>query len=1155
MTLPFDTPTPMTENAGVGLPLLVVAAPGDGMEVVMSRVVCFASFLVIVVGATAPAAERVVFQIGQPDQSYTEFAIAGDYPAYAGRFLEKPPVFEVGTSEPGRDWPFIHPGPHDVWAGRRTHPFTIRFSLADPPRGAFTLRVLFRDTHGAVPPKFAITLDGRTGRFALPRGAGDDSLRDPAVGRPHTIELQLPATLFHQGANEIVFVCEEGSWVHYDAVRLVNDPEKTTVEPGIQSVTARPTPCFLRTERGVRRAVDVNVALTAPPSELALRVEAPGEAFEVPVDELPFIGTVSQEVDVPDSAEPIEVRVTAVMGDQSKSTTATVGPQRKWRVYVAPSAHTDIGYTDVQPKCRERHNENLDLAAELTDRFPDFKWNCEVAWQAENYLADREGEKRERFLRLARERRLGVQALYCNVLTGLCSHEELCRLTYCAHELHREHAIPYTSAMINDVPTLVGSMPMVLANSGIRYFSEGSNNTRAVTFRQMYDKSPCWWEGPDGSRVLMTFQPSYAYAVRMGLQDSLQTARKRIVDMLAGYESREDYPLDAVYLNGAVSDNQPLEPRLAEVVAAWNRRYEFPKIILCHNAEFYEYVEEHFGDRLPIVRGSGGTYWEDGAGSSARETALCRNAHEALASAERLLAMVHRFAPEEAYPDEAIDDAWRNCMLYDEHTWGAHCSVSQPESDFTKAQWEIKAQFAHDAHRQSRELLERGARGLASLVRTEDRSLVVLNTMSWPRSDVVEVSLPEGVSVVEPAAASCRVGKKTLVAVDDVPACGYRVLRCGPRADVPTATPGEGTTIESRFYRVSFDPATGAITGLFDKELNRELVDKAAPYQLNHYLYVAGGQGTSIERAGREPAELEVFTPRKATLRTLDLGDLGQRMIVRTEAEMTPEITTEVTVYHDRKRVDVANRLTKTLTYEKEAVYFAFPFAATEPVFRYEAPCAIFRPDRDLMPGACLDWFTVQHFVEVSDGDAAITWSTPDAPLVSFQDINRGKWQTELPLVNGHVYAYMMNNYWFTNYLAGQGGPFTFRFSLTSRAKSDTVASARAGWAASSPLVAVKADANPAGPLPPDCAGLVEIAEPNVLLVAVKRAETSDALILRLWETTGKPTTAHVRLPRFSVEKAVSCNLVEVPQDPLAVDEGTVAIPIEGSGLATVAVK
>ena len=72
----------------------------------------------------------------------------------------------------------------------------------------------------------------------------------------------------------------------------------------------------------------------------------------------------------------------------------------------------------------------------------------------------------------------------------------------------------------------------------------------------MYDKCPAWWEGPDGSRVLMMYVPGYAHASGWGLDQSVERgpgagARQRS----AGYEERKDYPYDAVFLHGAVSDN------------------------------------------------------------------------------------------------------------------------------------------------------------------------------------------------------------------------------------------------------------------------------------------------------------------------------------------------------------------------------------------------------------------------------------------------------------------------------------------------------------------------------------------------------------------------------------------------------------------------
>lgn len=78
---------------------------------------------------------------------------------------------------------------------------------------------------------------------------------------------------------------------------------------------------------------------------------------------------------------------------------------------------------------------------------------------------------------------------------------------------------------------------------------------------------------------------------------------------------------------------------------------------------------------------------------------------------------------------------------------------------------------------------------------------------------------------------------------------------------------------------------------------------------------------------------------------------------------------------------------------------------------------------------------------------------------------------------------------------------------------------------------------------------------PNVLLVGMKQAETGDGLVLRLWETTGAPTTAHVRLGHVPLKKATACNLVEVPQGPLEVRQSTVAVPIRARGLATVSLE
>jgi hypothetical protein len=298
--------------------------------------------------------------------------------------------------------------------------------------------------------------------------------------------------------------------------------------------------------------------------------------------------------------------------------------------------------------------------------------------------------------------------------------------------------------------------------------------------------------------------------------------------------------------------------------------------------------------------------------------------------------------------------------------------------------------------------------------------------------------------VADPQIPALTTPEFTCVRVKDVPACGYRVLKLAAQPNRSGPRPAAGNVIESRYYRVEFDPSTGGITSIRDKELNQELVDAKAPFQLNQFLYVAGGNdGTSIVmNPGYPAANLKLTASGKAALSRHAWPGVGQRMAVSASGPMVSNRSAVVQVWEDAKRIDFRNSFHKEKTYAKEAVYFTFPFASQRPTFRYEESAAIINANKDMLPGACLDWFTVQHFVEVAGGDATIAWATPDAPLVCFQDINRGKWQKELPRNNGHIYAYVMNNYWFTNYLAGQGGDYSFRFSMTSRAKTDKTASA-----------------------------------------------------------------------------------------------------------------
>jgi hypothetical protein len=168
--------------------------------------------------AAAPAlAQDPLWEIGKKDRDTREFALApGRYEDFAAD-----PVFVVGESDPAKDWPYVHPGPSDDWAGGVEHAFTILFGLQRAPSGGGTLAVALVDTQGKNPPTLKIDVNGRVFEQKLPPGAGDDSVRgQPAKGKPHRFEVAVPDGLLKAGDNAIRIVNGEGSWALYDAVSL-----------------------------------------------------------------------------------------------------------------------------------------------------------------------------------------------------------------------------------------------------------------------------------------------------------------------------------------------------------------------------------------------------------------------------------------------------------------------------------------------------------------------------------------------------------------------------------------------------------------------------------------------------------------------------------------------------------------------------------------------------------------------------------------------------------------------------------------------------------------------------------------------------------------------------------------------------------------------
>ena len=1101
-----------------------------------SRSLCFAS--------DGSDARTVLWQIGQKDGKTQGFALAPD------RFSQyrEDPIFLVGVSEAAKDWPYVQPGPADVWAGGRPHTATILFGLEALPPEDCELVLSLANTHYRSPPRVAISVNGRVvSQQTLPPGGPDATIMgDLKEAKPCEVRVTVPADTLRMGTNVISINTQEGSWMLYDAVVFLA-PLGVRVVP-LKDVTAvrsiQAVPALVKSHGELRQVVELVIIRAGEP-----------ESVEVICEGTPcWSGSVkdgAQEVivPVPRVIERKDVKLVVRTSDKViLETKLTLDPVREWVVYLLPHSHVDIGYTDIQTKIEENHwrfyEQALETAAKTADYPPEaqFKWNVEVLWAVDSYLRKSSPEKKAAFVEGVKRGVIGLQALYGNELTALCRPEELLRLVDYSQRLKEQIGVPIDSAMISDVPGYTWGIVTALAQAGVRYFSIGPNGGHRIghTLKVWGDKA-FWWKSPSGRERVLCWIPRRGYWRGFRGKAELFSYLRELQE--------SQYPFEMVQLRHCLGDNAGPDVGISDFVKEWNEKYAYPRLVVATCSEMMREFERRYGEHLPEVAGDFTPYWEDGAASSARETGLVRRAADRLSSAETLWAMLRPGN----YPDELFYQAWRSVILYDEHTWGAHNSITEPDSEFARSQWRIKQGFALDADRQSRELLARAVTGLASKQRTEagDRYVMVLNPTGWVRSDLVTLegqpSSPSSIQDTQGAEVPWQKlsDGRVVFWAQDVPAFGGRRFKlvfggqgraAGNSVD---KLPDSGPAIETRRYSLEIDPQTGAVRRLMDKQLNCDLVDETKGWGLAEYLYVPGRNPEKVQRISGA-----------CTVTRLEQGPLVRRWAVESAAPGCRSVKWIYELSDVKDQIKLEMILDKEKVRTPEGVHVAFPFRVPDGQIRMELAWAIIRPEADQLPGACKNYYTVQRWIDVSNDQFGVLWGSWDAPLVELgtirtdvpQPFSPEGWLTHIEPTQT-ILSYVMNNYWETNYRADQEGPTSFTyFILPHRGGYDPVMATRFGLETTRPLIASLVESS----TPPELSPPVRVESESVLPVECKTTRDGRGIILRLFNPQRTQAKAALELDKKKLAKVWMTDLSEKPGAPVT---GPVTVP--GSGLVS----
>lgn len=1104
---------------------------------------------------------KTIWEIGKLDQSSSEFK---------ARQSDRV-TFQVGTSDWAQEWP----SQEQTGAS-----YEIRFNLASAPRGVFSLKLSLLTSVLRV-PDMQIEINGHKGMFYVRSkqlDTGDRSVWD-------SLTIDFPAEYLAKGENSLTLTpvntkaASTGSApptesIHYDFIGLTNDPRAKLPTNNVRAEVV-PTIFYRHKDGKLVELVEVYLKfgekLRAGHATLVMNGKSYGADIAAGND----FGEERVEFEVPEWQGTISASLKVAAGTK-KTFDLSLTPERKWTVFVVPHTHVDIGYTDYQGKVAENQAETLLKAADLIRKYPDFRFATDGSWNLQQLMETRTQAQRDEILELIRADKIGMPADYFNLLTGYASLETLYRSLYYSKELSRKYQLPFDYATTTDVPSYTGAYPSVLASAGIRYWAVGANQDRApvLTHEQWTKKSPFWWEGADGKKVLFWYSWGYSQIRRFfNLEPTNALVYESLPQVLAPYDNA-DYKPDAILVYGAQDENTDLHPQLATFASEWNKSYAYPRMQYATFADFFSYIDKNYGTALSTYKGDMGPYWEDGIGSDAFYAAVDRQNQSDALSSEIVSTVSHLTNPDFHLPRTEIQNAWNNILLFAEHTWGAGNSVWQPDSDQARRQLAVKDNYAIQAHFELDDIVNRSFYQLAHQIQIPSSTIIVFNSLNWKRDALMETDLRRNQELVDLSTRQqvpleVLSDKANLLHVrflaKDLPPVGYKCFQIRSTPDVLAAVANAtNPVIENKYYRITIDAESGALRSIFDKQLQREIVDTKSPYQFGQYLYVTGGdpkgngQTQMIHAFKTFPlAELTIHPSTKGEYLGVRRTPWGHLIKLRSSSVNTPEISLEVLLYDDEKKIEFRYNVQKTYTTAKEGVYFAFPTAVTSPEFAYSTQQGWVDPAHDMLKGASLEWFSVQKWMAVHNPDMTVGIVPVDASLASFGDINRGKWPGEFHPASSTLFSYAMNNYWHTNYRAGQGGPFTFRFVLTSAGHFDPLALAQLGWESmEAPVLNTVSNqdkvGNPDEPLPAEGASFLKIDAPNIVLVTWKRAEDEKGTILRLQEMAGRGSEVTVTFPRMHIRSANLCNAVEDNLHDLTATDNAVHLTFQPHEVLTV---
>lgn len=797
--------------------------------------------------------------------------------------------------------------------------------------------------------------------------------------------------------------------------------------------------------------------------------------------------------------------------------------------------HIDTAWLWRLRQTKEKAARSFASVVNLMREYPEYKFMSSQA-QLYDYVKHDYPELYEGIKELVKEKRWEPEgSMWVESDTNVVSGESLVRQFLVGKRFFRdEFGVDNRIMWLPDVFGYSGALPQIIKKSDIDYFM-----TTKISWNE-FDKFPFDtfnWRGIDGTEVLSHFIPT----LECDSKGFMTTYNGDLGpdQVIGGWRRYSNKDLNKNVLfsfgwgdggGGPTRDMLEKSRRMADGIDGCPVvKQEFAR-------DFFDRLakEVEGSDRLPVW--SGELYLEFHRGTltaQARNKKYNRKSEYMYQDAETL-GVLAKLLSESKYPSEQLLEGWKIILLNQFHDIIPGSSIA-PVYEDSKEQYEQIGKAGND-------MISASEKAIAANIGTDGKTVVVFNTLGFARTSVAVTDIPADGdfyitdccgNTVPSQITACR---KLAFLAADVPAKGYKTFKVvSGKADAKCGVSVLGDTFENDFYRVTFNENKN-VAEFFDKASCRSVApvgetlgrliayeDRAHNHEAWDIKCYYGEKSWNIDNV--KSAEIiengSVRTVMKVE-RTFNLSNITQYFVFYPH-------TARIDIFHDIdwKEKRVALKADYPVDVNATAATFDIQFGNIKRSAHENTT-----------------WDFAQFEV------CGHKWADLSDNGFGFSVLNDCKYGWTVK--DGHIKPTLLRSATSPNHDQDRER-HTFTYSMFAH-KGDVSTSSvvTESYDLNVPLTAVAVDAEN-GSLPTEFS-LVSADKSNIIIETVKKAEDSDDIIIRMFETWNSRTNTVLNFG-LPVESVAECNLMEEKDSALELTDGKLELTFKPFEIKTIKVK